>query len=328
MTVTTKTDTTGSATRDPKQHFSDAVNGQVVSDDNQPDSPTQPTSADRQQFQRAATQQQQTQENLLLSLLAYMFSPDNQQAGFPAPTLEIFAAILGFGDPSALTQWMDDVNDSELKVTTALQTLPDNGSSVDHNRLKQFAHEKPIIFERSADRNEMLSKYPGISNLLATIRDGEHSRTGDIVYNTAFGNRTVDFTHMTVDQVLQWQLDNNPPGKGTAAVGAYQIIRPTLLELKKNMSLTGNELMDKNLQDEMGLVLLEKRGLFDGLTTSKLALNISKEWASFPKDESGRSYYGGDGINSAQIDYKTVVTAINGVNEPATITNDPTTMPS
>lgn len=285
-----------------------------------PAQPSSPQSKTKQAFHQTAASKKPDQGNMLLQMLAYMFDPNNKEALQSGGLMAVFAVILGFKNPNELQGWMGEVSKSELKVGTALQDITQSDRQINHQALDSLYYEKPVIFERSGTRQEMLSEYPGLSNLLATIRDAEHIRTGDAVYNTAFGDKTVNFTSMTVDQVLQWQLDNNPPGLGTAAAGGYQIIRPTLLELKDEMGLKGNEIFDKNLQDEMAIVLLEGRGLFDGLTASNLAYNVSKEWASVPKDASGKSYYDKDGINSAQIDYGTIIAAINDLDQSSPIT--------
>lgn len=100
-----------------------------------------------------------------------------------------------------------------------------------------------------------------LDTLLDMIADAEHSVEDPHRYNTAMGNRPVNFVGMSINEVLQWQKDNNPPGLATAAAGRYQIIRNTLLDLKDRMGLTGRELFDQNMQDRMATELLKKRAL-------------------------------------------------------------------
>lgn len=113
-------------------------------------------------------------------------------------------------------------------------------------------------------------------------------------------------TEMTVDEVLDWQRRANPPGPGTAAAGKYQIIEQTLQGLKSSMGLTGAERFDADLQDRMAMKLLKGRGWqkFEAgsISAETFANNIAKEWASMPcvsGPKKGRSYYDGDGVNSA-----------------------------
>ncbi len=266
-------------------------------------------------FTQAAQDKKPSPENLLMSLLIFMFDINNTGTPFSSSQSSAFGQMLGFGSGFDFMSWFEGLLNGELKLAEAVTSLPNNGQDVDHDRIRQYSHEQPIIFQRAAHYENLEGDYPGLSGMLAMIRDAEHSRTGDLVYNTAFGNRTVDFTSMTVDQVLQWQLDNNPPGQATAAAGAYQIIRPTLAGLKESMGLRGNELFDKNLQDTMAIKLLEGRGLGTGISNTQLLARAAQEWASLPKDTSGLSHYDKDGINSAQIDYSTAIAAINGLNE-------------
>ena len=76
------------------------------------------------------------------------------------------------------------------------------------------------------------------------------------------------------------------------------------------MNLSGNETFDEKLQDQMARKLLEKRGFEEykagTISTKNLIRNLSQEWASFPADESNRSYYAGIGNNKALTDFKTV----------------------
>lgn len=110
-------------------------------------------------------------------------------------------------------------------------------------------------------------------------------------------------TDMTVREVLDWQAWANPPGPGTAAAGRYQIIRPTLEWLVQDMGLRGDEKFSRNLQDKMGLRLLQRRGFdafIEGGSAEDFCNSLAKEWASMPVvsgPKRGKSYYAGDGVN-------------------------------
>lgn len=154
--------------------------------------------------------------------------------------------------------------------------------------------------------------------MMAEIRSHESPNYG---YSDYFGrgfNRgpftpPKDLTTMTVNEVLSWQVSSNPPGPDTAAAGAYQIIRPTLMGLVKSMGLSGDELFDKDLQDRMAISLMKGRGLDKFLAGTmdgdSFANKMAREWASLPvlkEDRRGRrsiaigqSYYTGDGVNKA-----------------------------
>lgn len=118
-------------------------------------------------------------------------------------------------------------------------------------------------------------------------------------------------TAMTVAEVLGWQRDVVSWGAASSAAGAYQFIRGTLESLVAPDNR--NNLLDQAFQDQLAIMLLERRGLHKWLsfelTDEKFGDNIAREWASFPvhKDQKGhsrdvkrgQSYYAGDGLNRA-----------------------------
>ena len=138
-------------------------------------------------------------------------------------------------------------------------------------------------------------------------------------YNIMFGGRTANLTSMTVDQVLAYQRQYVHSGMRSSAAGKYQIISTTLEGLKREMNLSGHEKFDETLQDSMATVLLERRGLSQYLAgrmdERTFMRHVSQEWASMPKDASGRSYYAGDGLNKALIDPATLLAAIRTTRE-------------
>lgn len=119
---------------------------------------------------------------------------------------------------------------------------------------------------------------------------------------------------MTVDE-LQVHQSGFTSSFGSSASGAYQIMKATLADLKKSVPLSGREIFNAIVQDELGFKLLLRRGYqpwFDGKTTSDtMMIGLAKEWASFPVPsrmrgahrtvERGQSYYAGDGVNKALV---------------------------
>lgn len=132
---------------------------------------------------------------------------------------------------------------------------------------------------------------------------GHHESGND--YNRVFGagHKRMPLTDMTINQVLAWQRSYVNNGSASSAAGKYQIIQDTLRGLKSEMGLTGNEKFDAAMQDRMFQHLAQRRGLNDFLrgriSEDRFMRNLSQEWASLPKDNSGRSYYHGDGLNRA-----------------------------
>lgn len=78
----------------------------------------------------------------------------------------------------------------------------------------------------------------------------------------------VNLVAMTLDEVLALQDGMRTPenralygdGKGSSAVGRYQIVSETLRDLMDEMRLTGSELFSPDLQDQMADRLIDRRG--------------------------------------------------------------------
>jgi muramidase (phage lysozyme) len=157
--------------------------------------------------------------------------------------------------------------------------------------------------------------------LKALIRRTETGKDDPVVqYMTIIGHnqRHLDkpVTVMTVDEIIaasdSWRKRF---GTTSGAAGAYQIIKPTLVQLKKDLGLTGIEKFTPALQDRMADKLLQKRGvdqfLAGALSFNAFGNNLAREWASFPllspakRGEKalkrGQSYYDKFAGNSALI---------------------------
>lgn len=152
--------------------------------------------------------------------------------------------------------------------------------------------------------------------LLSVIAQGESNGN----YNAYFGNAAntnVRFTEMTLTQVLQWQTDYVRQGHKSSAVGKYQIIRPTLSGLIKQLELDPQTPFDEALQDRLAITLMERRGaqafVDRKLSREQFTSNLAREWAALPKvigPNQHESYYAGDGINAARISIDEVYSAI------------------
>lgn len=157
--------------------------------------------------------------------------------------------------------------------------------------------------------------------LTALIRETETGKTDPAVqYQTIIGHnqRHLDkpVTEMTVDEIINasdsWRKRF---GTTSGAAGAYQIIKPTLVQLKKDLGLSGSERFTPALQDHMCAKLLQKRGasqfLAGELSVVSFGNNLAREWASFPVLSTqkrgnttlkrGQSYYDKVAGNSALI---------------------------
>lgn len=157
------------------------------------------------------------------------------------------------------------------------------------------------------------------SGLLAVIAEGESKGNYNAYYGNT-GNDAIDFTSMTVGQVLDWQADYVARGNPSNAVGKYQFIRPTLAGLVRELRIDTDRRFDAALQDRLAIRLIERRGVhefIDGrISREQLAHNLSKEWAALPRvigDNPSASYYDGDGLNAVQVRVDQVLAAIDSL---------------
>lgn len=155
--------------------------------------------------------------------------------------------------------------------------------------------------------------------LLDFIGKTESGRTGIDAYNTVYGHKEgkigKPLIEFTIDELLAAQ---RTWGKnwGSSAAGKFQIIRKTLAGLVAQLGLAGSTKFSVKTQDMLGYQLLKGRGFEDfasgRLPLKAFALNLSKEWASFPvlgptqgasrALQRGQSFYAGDGLNKALVE--------------------------
>jgi muramidase (phage lysozyme) len=160
---------------------------------------------------------------------------------------------------------------------------------------------------------------PAVLNVISFIGAMEAPKGYDQIYGASVIATPKPLTQMTVDEVLAWQKESTDAGSKSSASGQYQIIRKTLAGLKTKLELDGSELFDKAMQDRMGLSLMEGRGLEDWrsgkITDEQFCLNLSKEWAAIPVPSGpneGKSFYDGDGLNSAQTSADMMLGVLSG----------------
>ena len=142
-------------------------------------------------------------------------------------------------------------------------------------------------------------------------------------YNAYFGNpsnSSIEFTKMTIDEVLAWQADFVRQGNASSAVGRYQIIDTTLSELVQQLSIDTKRKFDQAMQDQLAIALLERRGaesyINKELSPEEFAANLAMEWAALPKvtgENPSASYYDGDGLNQARVGVPEILRAISPI---------------
>lgn len=117
--------------------------------------------------------------------------------------------------------------------------------------------------------------------------EGTANRAGG-GYNTSLdlgrwlpGGKETDLKSKTLDEIneLQKGMLANPEnrarygnGLGSSAIGRYQIVRRTLLGLRRDLGLKGTDLFDEKLQDRMAAELARRRGADP--------VGLKQEWAS------------------------------------------------
>lgn len=161
--------------------------------------------------------------------------------------------------------------------------------------------------------------------LLDTIAKGESNGNYNAYYGNG-GNATIRFTDMTVAEVLRWQEEFVRQGNPSSAVGKYQIVRPTLLGLVRQLDIDLQSRYDEALQDRLAIALLERRGsvayVDNELSREQFAANLAKEWAALPKimgDNPQASYYAGDGLNHSRVNVEEVFAALSVLENRAVI---------
>lgn len=157
------------------------------------------------------------------------------------------------------------------------------------------------------------------TRLLTVIAEGE-SRGNYNAYFSQPNNTDVQFTQMTVQEVIAWQDEFIKKGNLSSAVGKYQFINTTLQGLISEHEIPLTERFDEQLQDRLAIYLLERRGVYEyargRISAEEFAYNIAKEWAALPTVKGNKpeaSYYAGDGLNEALIKPEQVLSAIDSL---------------
>lgn len=169
--------------------------------------------------------------------------------------------------------------------------------------------------------------------LLSLIRRAESNNSYDAIVWLVNRSRYpgVAITTMTVGEVLEWQ-DRIDHHQNSEAVGAYQIMEDTLRGLYARAGVQLNEPFNAEVQDELAVALLQRRGLDDYLagdiSAERFANNLAKEWASLPvvtvvarrsgnrtwNVAPGASYYSGDSVgNKAHVSKDEIMAAVQAI---------------
>jgi len=120
---------------------------------------------------------------------------------------------------------------------------------------------------------------------------------------------------MTIDEVIA-DGPRRTRSFGSSACGRYQFMTATLKGLVDQGRARGSDRMTPDVQDDMGLTLLARRGwtafMAGSISQTEFGNRLAMEWASFPVlspvngKRRGQSYYAGDGQNHALVSPESV----------------------
>lgn len=201
--------------------------------------------------------------------------------------------------------------------------LPGISSKMDKFALMALYSKKSKVAPKKSSSDRTSQEYDGwnvskgilrqkkIALVLNLISSAE-SRVGggNRGYDAIYGGRNPKIMRMTIDELFEDQKRRiNDPKNGYSASGRYQYIHKTLKEVTKKMGLdTKTEIFDRVTQDKIArwhLYNYHSMGawLNGRLSSDDFLLKLAKTWAGLPKDSSGLSYYGKDGVNKANVTY-------------------------
>ncbi|AXC50068.1 hypothetical protein DRW48_10520 [Paracoccus suum] len=149
-------------------------------------------------------------------------------------------------------------------INSTLGASASNGLSALSDKLANMG--APFATEMATVAKEVEAANQSLRELIKLKESGgNYNATLD---NGQWTGGPKDLINMTLNEVraLQNQMLANPAnrakygnGKGSSALGAYQIVGQTLESLIKELGLTGNELYDQNMQDRMADQLIRRR---------------------------------------------------------------------
>lgn len=211
-----------------------------------------------------------------------------------------------------------------ILAAIGLNTLLDNkagASAPSDNDLLNFEREPITQLNLSSilPKIENQNPFEAASGILNQI--GRYEANGN--YNIIYGGSTAPLTNMTLDEVREFQekmiaqqrAAGIPSSNQSSAVGKYQFIRKTFDATRSALGLSGDTKFTPEIQDQFAYYQLEQAGwerfLRGEITVTDMMKRISKIWASFPKDNTGVSYYAGVGNNKALVSPNQVKAELN-----------------
>lgn len=170
----------------------------------------------------------------------------------------------------------------------------------------------------------------GAAMLLDFIGDIEAPKGYGTIYANKQHKLAKPLTSMTLGDVVDAQRAWSK-NHGSSAAGRYQFMRATLIDLSKELHLSGNQVFDADFQDRLAYHLLKRRGyeafMAGTISRTEFGKRLAQEWASLPvlaatKGGSrnvtrGQSFYAGDGLNKSLVTPERVEAVLDRVKAPS-----------
>ncbi|KAA2241151.1 hypothetical protein [Salinarimonas soli] len=159
---------------------------------------------------------------------------------------------------------------------------------------------------------------PGIRPILNLARRDGGNDYGALTFKQdGTPGGSAELGNMTIAQVMEFQKQMPAQGHASTAVGAYQMISPTLARAVEAEGLDpATTRFTPEVQDRLAARLVRMRGFDDyqagRMPADTFARNLSQEWAALPKDASGAGTYDNFNGNRASVPWAEVAGALGG----------------
>jgi len=263
---------------------------------------------------------------LIAAIFIALFSTDSEkfiQTGV--------AELLDIETPEEHIQWKhDNESTSAVDIAKSYQDTFDYQKASTNTPLKTVRGSLMDILNKkeAINGNYNSTNYKGVVNGLTEMSVSEVLEWQKTAINEQISrNRRLKTENLSLPAEKQHHIK-----VVSSAAGKYQFMKATLEDGIKVLGLTGDEKFTPQLQDQLAMVLFERRGLgkyLKGeLSEHDFMLNLSQEWAALPDPNTGRSFYDKDGTNKHGISTKEFRVAVraaktvfeNGGNVPRTCT--------
>jgi muramidase (phage lysozyme) len=152
------------------------------------------------------------------------------------------------------------------------------------------ATEQPVS-AKGTSATDVTSGTTQEAEIFDFITQAEGTKKTDDPYSTTLGYGAFikggerDLTKVPLGEIdrLQTEILNNPKNKtGGSPVGKYQVVQRTLRDAKKALGLKDTDLFTKEVQDKVGMWLLNRRGYQDWkdgkISDAQFTKNMQNEW--------------------------------------------------